>query len=220
MLPARGDEGHSWHMYQVLVDFEAHGMTRVTFQKRMAEHGIGVGHHYPSLPSLSFYRTHGFSEFGLPVAARVVARSSRCRCFQRCKMTMSPEWCMPFARSSDHSHRLAAPRRKAQTLGRIQLWLGVFMMKCLSIIALSGALLSALCMLHSLLARWHPISRRRPRWPKAFHVFAGQCVEERAGGSVFLSGGLHAGLHGRGPQFCGSHRQVQGARRHGNRREP
>src|SRR6202034_3151222 len=47
VLPARGDAGHAWHMYQVLVDFTAHGMKRAIFQKLMAERGIGVGHHYP-----------------------------------------------------------------------------------------------------------------------------------------------------------------------------
>ena len=71
VLPARGDDGHSWHMFQVLVDFDAHDMTRVTFQKRMAERGIGVGHHYPSIPGLTFYRTHGYDEIDTPVAARV-----------------------------------------------------------------------------------------------------------------------------------------------------
>jgi dTDP-4-amino-4,6-dideoxygalactose transaminase len=71
VLPARGDGGHSWHMYQVLVDFAAHGMTRPTFQKLMADRGIGVGHHYPCIPGLTFYRTHGYSEADTPVAARV-----------------------------------------------------------------------------------------------------------------------------------------------------
>jgi dTDP-4-amino-4,6-dideoxygalactose transaminase len=71
VLPARGDAGHAWHMFQVLVDFAAHGMTRPAFQKLMAERGIGVGHHYPSIPGLTFYRTHGHSEADTPVAARV-----------------------------------------------------------------------------------------------------------------------------------------------------
>ncbi len=50
VLPARGDEGHSWHMFQVLVDFAARGMTRPGFQKAMADRGIGIGVHYPSIP--------------------------------------------------------------------------------------------------------------------------------------------------------------------------
>ena len=71
VLPARGDAGHAWHMYQVLVDFTAHGMTRAIFQKLMAERGIGVGHHYPSIPGLAFYQAQGYRETDTPVAARV-----------------------------------------------------------------------------------------------------------------------------------------------------
>jgi dTDP-4-amino-4,6-dideoxygalactose transaminase len=37
----------------------------------MADRGIGVGHHYPCIPGLTFYRTHGYSEADTPVAARV-----------------------------------------------------------------------------------------------------------------------------------------------------
>ena len=71
VLPARGDEGHAWHMFQVLIDFAAHQLKRVTFQKLMAERGIGVGHHYPSIPGLSYYRSQGYREADWPVAARV-----------------------------------------------------------------------------------------------------------------------------------------------------
>jgi hypothetical protein len=72
VLPARGDSGHSWHMFQVLIDFKSHGMTRVDFQRRMAsEHGIGIGVHYPSIPGLSYYRSQGYREEDTPVAARV-----------------------------------------------------------------------------------------------------------------------------------------------------
>jgi dTDP-4-amino-4,6-dideoxygalactose transaminase len=71
VLPARGDSGHSWHMFQVLIDFEARGMTRPGFQKAMAERGIGIGVHYPSIPSLKFYREAGYRDEDTPVAARV-----------------------------------------------------------------------------------------------------------------------------------------------------
>ena len=71
VLPARGDAGHSWHMFQVLIDFEAQRMTRPEFQKRMAERGIGIGVHYPSIPSLSYYRAQGYRPEDTPVAARV-----------------------------------------------------------------------------------------------------------------------------------------------------
>ncbi|GAC1671288.1 MAG: DegT/DnrJ/EryC1/StrS aminotransferase family protein [Steroidobacteraceae bacterium] len=70
-LPARGDSGHSWHMFQVLIDFRARGMTRPAFQKAMAERGIGIGVHYPSIPGLKYYREQGYREEDTPVAARV-----------------------------------------------------------------------------------------------------------------------------------------------------
>jgi hypothetical protein len=70
-LPARGDSGHSWHMFQILIDFRARGMTRPAFQKLMAERGIGIGVHYPSIPSLKYYREQGYNEADTPIAARV-----------------------------------------------------------------------------------------------------------------------------------------------------
>jgi dTDP-4-amino-4,6-dideoxygalactose transaminase len=71
VLPARGDAGHSWHMFQVLIDFPRHGMTRPEFQKRMAERGIGIGVHYPCIPGLTYYRAQGYRAEDTPVAARV-----------------------------------------------------------------------------------------------------------------------------------------------------
>jgi dTDP-4-amino-4,6-dideoxygalactose transaminase len=71
VLPARGDSGHSWHMFQVLIDFRARGMSRPAFQKIMADRGIGIGVHYPSIPSLQYYREQGYRDEDTPVAARV-----------------------------------------------------------------------------------------------------------------------------------------------------
>jgi hypothetical protein len=71
VLPSRGDSGHSWHMFQVLIDFRARGRTRPAFQKIMADRGIGIGVHYPSIPSLKFYRDLGYRDEDTPVAARV-----------------------------------------------------------------------------------------------------------------------------------------------------
>ena len=42
VLPARGDSGHSWHMFQILIDFPAQHMTRPEFQARMADRGTAV----------------------------------------------------------------------------------------------------------------------------------------------------------------------------------
>ena len=70
-LPARGDSGHSWHMFQVLIDFPMQGMTRPEFQARMSERGIGIGVHYPCIPGLEYYRRQGYREEDTPIAARV-----------------------------------------------------------------------------------------------------------------------------------------------------
>ena len=71
VLPARGDEGHSWHMFQLLIDFSARGMTRPRFQHIMAERGIGIGVHYPCIPGLTYYRAQGYRPEETPVAERV-----------------------------------------------------------------------------------------------------------------------------------------------------
>ena len=71
VLPARGDGGHSWHMFQLLIDFEARGTTRAAFQKVMADRGIGTGVHYPCIPGLTYYRGQGYRPEDTPVAARV-----------------------------------------------------------------------------------------------------------------------------------------------------
>ena len=71
VLPACGDDGHSWHMFQVLIDFPAQGMSRPQFQSRMAERGIGIGVHYPCIPGLTYYQGQGYNPEDTPVAARV-----------------------------------------------------------------------------------------------------------------------------------------------------
>jgi len=71
VLPARGDSGHSWHMFQILIDFPAQHMTRPEFQARMGERGIGIGVHYPCIPGLGYYRDQGYRAEDTPVAARV-----------------------------------------------------------------------------------------------------------------------------------------------------
>ena len=71
VLPVHGDSGHSWHMFQLLIDFRKRGMTRPAFQKLMAGRGIGIGVHYPSIPGLKYYKDQGYREEDTPVAARV-----------------------------------------------------------------------------------------------------------------------------------------------------
>jgi dTDP-4-amino-4,6-dideoxygalactose transaminase len=71
VLPARGDDGHSWHMFQLLIDFAARNTTRPDFQKAMAGRGIGIGVHYPCIPGLAYYRSRGHRPGDFPVAERV-----------------------------------------------------------------------------------------------------------------------------------------------------
>jgi dTDP-4-amino-4,6-dideoxygalactose transaminase len=71
VLPARGDSGHAWHMFQLLIDFAARGITRPAFQKMMAARGIGIGVHYPCIPGLSYYRQQGYRPEDTLVAARI-----------------------------------------------------------------------------------------------------------------------------------------------------
>ncbi len=70
-LPARGDEGHSWHMFTFLLPLAKLGLDRAAFRQRLHERGIGVGVHYPALPSFSFYQNLGYRESDFPHAARI-----------------------------------------------------------------------------------------------------------------------------------------------------
>jgi dTDP-4-amino-4,6-dideoxygalactose transaminase len=58
VLPARGDEGHSWHMFAVLLPFDELGMSRQDFIKAMGERNIGCGVHYPALHEMTLYRPY------------------------------------------------------------------------------------------------------------------------------------------------------------------
>jgi dTDP-4-amino-4,6-dideoxygalactose transaminase len=55
-LPERGDEGHSWHIFAPLIDFEKAGITRDDFIKKMAAKKIAIGVHYPSVSMLTAYK--------------------------------------------------------------------------------------------------------------------------------------------------------------------
>jgi dTDP-4-amino-4,6-dideoxygalactose transaminase len=71
LLPLRGDAGHCWNMFTLLLPFDALALTRPAFQQAMAKRGIGVGVHYPCIPGLSLYRRLGYREQGFPNAARI-----------------------------------------------------------------------------------------------------------------------------------------------------
>jgi len=70
-LPEMGDEGHSFHMFAPLLPLDAMGMSRVQFIQHMKTHNIGIGVHYPSIPSLSFYRQLGYRPDDYPMANQI-----------------------------------------------------------------------------------------------------------------------------------------------------
>lgn len=71
LLPARGDEGHSWHMFAPLLPLERLKISRKEFIQKMHERGIGVGIHYPALHLFSLYRGLGHQEGDFPNAERI-----------------------------------------------------------------------------------------------------------------------------------------------------
>ena len=71
VLPERGDDGHCWNMFTLLLPFDRLGMTRTEFLQAMGKRGIGVGVHYPCLASLSAYEALGYREELYPNAARI-----------------------------------------------------------------------------------------------------------------------------------------------------
>jgi dTDP-4-amino-4,6-dideoxygalactose transaminase len=70
-LPARGDSGHSWHMFAPLLPLDEITISRAEFIKRMDAKGIAVGIHYPAIHLLSAYRDLGWREGQFPNAERV-----------------------------------------------------------------------------------------------------------------------------------------------------
>jgi dTDP-4-amino-4,6-dideoxygalactose transaminase len=71
LLPARGDEGHCWHMYAPLLPLERMRIGREEFIRRMGERGIGVGVHYPALHLFTLYRKMGYQPGDFPNAERI-----------------------------------------------------------------------------------------------------------------------------------------------------
>ncbi len=73
-LPQTGD-GHSWHMYPLLLPLAELGTTRDAFIAAMRERNIGLGIHYPCLPAMSHYRSLGWNPADFPNAARIGAET-------------------------------------------------------------------------------------------------------------------------------------------------
>ena len=70
-LPARGDSGHSWHMFAPLLPVRSRGVSRDLFIKAMSARGIGVGVHYPAMHLFAAYRRLGYVEGQFVNAERV-----------------------------------------------------------------------------------------------------------------------------------------------------
>jgi len=71
LLPARGDEGHSWHMFAPLLPLDKLRISRQQFIQMMHGLGIGVGIHYPAMHLFSFYRQLGYKEGDFPNTERI-----------------------------------------------------------------------------------------------------------------------------------------------------
>jgi len=70
-LPARGTEGHSWHMFAPLIPLDHRSISRSQFIEAMHAQGIGVGVHYPALHLTTLYRELGYAEGNFPNAERI-----------------------------------------------------------------------------------------------------------------------------------------------------
>jgi dTDP-4-amino-4,6-dideoxygalactose transaminase len=70
-VPARGDDGHSWHLFAPLLPLETLRITRRRFIEAMAARGIGVGVHYPAIHLFAAYRALGYRDGQFPNAERI-----------------------------------------------------------------------------------------------------------------------------------------------------
>ena len=70
-LPVRGDDGHSWHMFNPLLDLPALRINRGQFIELMRARGIGVGVHYPAIHLFRYYRSLGYRDGDFPNAERI-----------------------------------------------------------------------------------------------------------------------------------------------------
>jgi dTDP-4-amino-4,6-dideoxygalactose transaminase len=71
LLLPENTEGHSWHMFCVLFDWEKLGLKRSQAQDIFKQHAINAGMHYPAMPNFSFYRKFGNKRGDFPNAERI-----------------------------------------------------------------------------------------------------------------------------------------------------
>lgn len=68
-----GDRSHGWHLYVVLIDFAALGITRAKLMRRLSEQGIGTQVHYIPVHQQPYYRDR-YGEIALAGADAYYAR--------------------------------------------------------------------------------------------------------------------------------------------------
>jgi dTDP-4-amino-4,6-dideoxygalactose transaminase len=71
VVPERGDEGHSWHMFTLLPRYSSACPDRKTLRERMHKRGIGLGIHYQALNQFTLYKNMGYPEGRFPNAERI-----------------------------------------------------------------------------------------------------------------------------------------------------
>jgi dTDP-4-amino-4,6-dideoxygalactose transaminase len=75
-LPPEPDTRHAYHLYTLLVDERACGISRDRFLEAMTAEGIGVGVHYVAIPEHPYYQQHfGWRPEHTPVATRIGRRT-------------------------------------------------------------------------------------------------------------------------------------------------
>ena len=70
-LPARGDDGHSWHIFAPLLPLDTLRITRLEFMQAMQARGIAVGFHYPAIHRFKAYEALGYLAGQFPNAERI-----------------------------------------------------------------------------------------------------------------------------------------------------
>jgi dTDP-4-amino-4,6-dideoxygalactose transaminase len=70
-LPARGDAGHSWHLFAPLLPVDERGVSRRGFIKAMERRKIGIGVHYPAIHLFAAYRALGYRAGQFPNSEKI-----------------------------------------------------------------------------------------------------------------------------------------------------
>ena len=183
VLPARGDAGHSWHMFQLLIDFSAQGMTRPAFQRIMADRGIGIGVHYPCIPGLELLPATGVQTRGHAGGGARRPRDGYLALVP-CHAGRGRGARVPHAA---RSATIAASTRGVDDMKRsIAFAFGI----CVAAAPVYAALKEG--------AHAPDFTTQATLAGKPFTLLAGGCPEAGSGGPLFLSRGVHSGLHRRG----------------------